>query len=53
MNELRCDADGCGRPAKWMSPQNRPLCGIHRRSVDTMYRQHKQPERCRPIEETE
>jgi hypothetical protein len=37
----------CGRPAKWVDDLGRPLCGIHRRQVNSVLK-HKGVE-CQPL----
>ena len=45
----------CGRPAKFITPEDtglnrsRPVCGIHRRSVDAFYKRIGSDKRCEPI----
>jgi hypothetical protein len=43
----------CERPAKWLSPDGRPLCGTHRQSVDKFYQRTKSEARCVPIAKDE
>lgn len=44
----------CGRPAKFISPKDpmnlqKYVCGIHRRSIDGMYKRTNRKLRCVPI----
>lgn len=39
----------CRRPAKWMTPGKRSVCGIHRHAIDRFYQRNRDPRRCTPL----
>lgn len=39
----------CGKPAKFLTPRRRPVCGNHRRMLDRMFRCAMSPNRCVPL----
>lgn len=46
-------SDTCGKPAKWISPNGRYLCGVHKRVVDTFHQKTNSDQRCKPLRNPE